>query len=193
MSSRKILTQIIVLISLFVFGFAIEVMAGGEVMYNRFNIHAQADGKGLLKSSYANYTDPPNDHVIIPSNTKILIKPWKRFRKNFGFRYELPDGRLGVFEVPERRVGVSVEEYEELILSPKPVPMKGFSAVDMKGIKKGKAYKGMTKKGVMTALGYPAAHRTPSLDDNQWIYWRNRIRNFTVEFNSKGIVVNVRY
>ncbi len=174
-------------------GFIGKARAESKIMYNKYNIHAQADKKGLLKSSYANYTDPGAGHVIIPPNTKLKISPWKRFFKNYGFRYELPDGRRGVFEVHEKRLGITVDDYEELILSPKPVSLKGFSAIDLKGIKKGKAYKGMTKKGVMTALGYPAAHETPSLEDNQWKYWRNRFRTFAVEFNRKGKVVNIAY
>ena len=195
MSKRVIrIVTLSLLVTIFlVGGFLSNIYAAGETMYNKYNIHAQADKKGLLKSSYANYTDPGAGHVIIPPNTKLTVRPWKRFMKNYGFYYDLPDGRHGVFEVHAKRMEMSVDEYEELILSPKPVSLKGFSAVDLKGIKKGKAFKGMTKKGVMTALGYPAAHETPSLDDNQWKYWRNRFRTVVVEFNSKGKVVNVRY
>lgn len=193
---KRMITRFLVfglLVSFLVGGFCLNLYAAGETMYNKYNIHAQRDKKGLLKSSYANYTDPGAGHVTIPPNSKLTITPWKRFFKNYGFYYELPDGQRGVFEVHEKRLGISVDEYEELILSPQPVSLKGFSAIDLKGIKKGKAYKGMTKKGVMTALGYPAAHETPSLDDNQWKYWRNRFRTVVVEFNSKGRVVNVRY
>ena len=181
------------LIALLPGGLVADVRAESKIMYNKYNIHAQADKKGLLKSSYANYTDPGAGHVIIPPNTKLKISTWKRFFKDYGFHYELPDGRRGVFEVHEKRLGISVADYEKLILSPEPVSLKGFSAIDLKGIKNGKAYKGMTKKGVMTALGYPASHETPSLEDNQWKYWRNRFRTVVVEFNSKGKVVNVRY
>ncbi len=193
--SKKIrrMSVLFLLVSFLVGGFVVNVYADSKIMYNKYNIHAQADKKGLLKSSYANYTDPGDGHVIVPPNTKLTIKPWKRFFKNYGFYYELPDGRRGVFEVHEKRLGISVDDYEELIMSPKPVSLKGFSAIDLKGIKKGKAYKGMTKKGVMTALGYPASHETPSLEDNQWKFWRNRFRTVVVEFNSKGKVVNVRY
>ena len=193
---RKRIGRISVLFLLVCFllgGIVVNVYAESKIMYNKYNIHAQADKKGLLKSSYANYTDPGAGHVIVPPNTKLKITPWKRFFKNYGFYYELPDGRRGAFEVHEKRLGLTVEDYEELIMSSKPVSLKGFSAIDLKGIKKGKAYKGMTKKGVMTALGYPAAHETPSLEDNQWKYWRNRFRTIVVEFNSKGKVVNVRY
>ncbi|HIE06990.1 MAG TPA: hypothetical protein EYP64_02980 [Desulfarculaceae bacterium] len=194
MSKRvKQISALFLLVSFLVGGLVVNVYAESKVMYNKYNIHAQADKKGLLKSSYANYTDPGAGHVIVPPNTKLTIKLWRRFMTRVGFYYELPNGRRGAFEVQEKRVGMSLDDYEELILSPQPVSLKGFSAIDLKGIKKGKAYKGMTKKGVMTALGYPAAHETPSLDDNQWKYWRNRFRTVVVEFNSKGKVVNVRY
>ncbi len=194
MSKRVIRIVTLLLVATFlVGGFLSNVYAASETVYNKYNIHAQADKKGLLKSSYANYTDPGNGHVIIPPNTKLTIRPWKRFMKNYGFYYDLADGRHGVFEVHEKRLGISVDEYVEQICSEKPVSLKGFSKIDLKGIKKGKAYKGMTKKGVMTALGYPATHETPSLDDNQWKYWRNRFRTVVVEFNSAGVVVNVRY
>lgn len=168
--------------------FAVE-----EVLYNKYNIHAQADKNGLLKSSYANYTDPGSGHVIVAPGTKLTVSPWKRFMKNYGFYYTLPDGRKGVFEVHEKRLNCTVDDYLALIMSDKPVALSGFSAIDQQGIKKGKALKGMSKQGVMTALGYPAAHETPSPDDNQWKYWRNRFRTVVVEFNPQGIVTNVRY
>lgn len=194
MSNSLLKSVILLLMVAFLVGAGFSaVSAADETLYNKYNIHAQADKNGLLKSSYANYTDPGNAHVIIPPNTKLTVRPWKRFMKNYGFYYDLPDGRHGVFEVHEKRLGVSVEDYMELILSAKPVSLKGFSAVDLKGIKAGKAYKGMTKKGVMTALGYPASHETPSLDDNQWKFWRNRFRTVVVEFNSAGVVSDVRY
>ena len=40
----------------------------------------------------------------------------------------------------------------------------------------------------MMALGYPATHRTPSLDSNTWVYWTNRFTTFEVNFNDKGLV-----
>jgi hypothetical protein len=50
----------------------------------------------------------------------------------------------------------------------------------------------MSRKGVMVALGYPAAHRTPSLDSNSWTYWTNRFKTIVVEFDAKGLVAEVR-
>ncbi len=90
------ISVLFLLISFLLGGLVVNVYAESKVMYNKYNIHAQADKKGLLKSSYANYTDPGAGHVIVPPNTKLKITPWKRFFKNYGFYYELPDGRRGV-------------------------------------------------------------------------------------------------
>lgn len=169
------------------------LQAADSIMYNRFNIHTQADRRGVLKASYANYTDPGADHVVIPPNTKLIVTPWKRFFKDYGFKFELPDGRKGLFEVHVKRLGMSTNEYLKLIMSDKPVSLKGLTALDRKGVKQGKALVGMTKKGVMTALGYPSPHATTSPEENVWKYWRNRFRTIDVEFNSKGRVSHIQY
>jgi hypothetical protein len=71
--------------------------------------------------------------------------------------------------------------------------LKNLSEIDKKGIKDGKAYFAMSKKGVRIALGYPAAHKTSSLENNTWVYWRNRWKTMVVEFGSDGKVENLRY
>jgi len=50
----------------------------------------------------------------------------------------------------------------------------------------------MTKQGVRVALGYPAARRTLSLEDNVWIYWHNRFQTVAVEFDPSGKVTQIR-
>ena len=37
-------------------------------------------------------------------------------------------------------------------------------------------------------LGYPPAHRTPSLDANEWYYWRNRWKQFVVVFDGNTVL-----
>ena len=82
-------------------------------------------------------------------------------------------------------------QYIKKIASPKPVDLKGLTALDKKGVEEGRALVGMTKRGVMTALGYPAAHRTPSLESNLWTYWKDRYRTFRVQFGKNGKVVEI--
>ena len=83
------------------------------------------------------------------------------------------------------------EQYLAIITSPTPVQLDAFSELDRKGISEGRAYVGMSKSGVMAALGYPAAHRTPSPDGNTWVYWKNRFKTFVVQFDDRGLVMGI--
>lgn len=67
-----------------------------------------------------------------------------------------------------------------------------LSEIDRKGILQGKALPGMSRKGVIYALGYPPVIKTPFLDTQRWWYWYNRFNRFYVEFDENGIVTKVR-
>lgn len=161
--------------------------AGSDKFYLKNNIHAQV-GPRDTKASYANWTDPGNGHIIIPVNTPVEMG---KLRKGL-FIKNLTDGRQIFFEFHSRNMRMSVDEYIQLIASPTIVSLHKLSNTDRKGIKAGKVYSGMTKQGVRVALGYPAVHRTPSLEDNTWIYWRNRFQTMAIEFDQSGKVVHIR-
>jgi hypothetical protein len=155
--------------------------------YLKNNIHAQVGARDT-KASYANWTDPGAGHIIIPVNTPVEIG---KFRKGLVIK-NMTDGRKIFFEFNSRNMGMGVDEYIQLIASSTSVSLDKLSNIDRKGIKEGKVYAGMTKQGVRVALGYPAAHRTPSLEDNIWIYWQNRFQTKVVEFDHGGKVTHIR-
>lgn len=66
-----------------------------------------------------------------------------------------------------------------------------LSSKDQEGIKIGKAMVGMSKQGVIYAIGYPPLGATNSTDASVWKYWFNRFNTFTVSFNAKGIVTQI--
>lgn len=156
--------------------------------YLKNNIHAQEKGKDL-NASYANWTDPGTGHVIVPVNSVVDIKPG---RKSLTIVVK-ETGKTIDFEYDKDRMGMSTEEYTKLISSSSPVSLDKLSKIDRKGIADGKAYPGMTKDGVRIALGYPAVHRTPSLESDSWIYWTNRFGNYTVEFDKSGKVTGIKH
>lgn len=156
--------------------------------YLKFNIHTQADRANVLKGSYANYTNPGDGHLILPAGTKINVT--KKSRRGFYFTHDISSQEAYV-EFHEPRMEMSVDEYIDLITTSSPVDLSKFSATDQQGIREGKAIVGMTREGVMTALGYPAAHRTPDLDANRWIYWQNRFRTLAVDFGADDKVSSI--
>lgn len=156
-------------------------------VFLKVNIHYQDNGRDN-KASYANYTASGEGHKILSVNTPVTIKKWKR-----GFIIVNTKNNSEIFfEYQQKRMQMSIEEYLKHITSPTKVSLKKLSKTDQKGIQEGKAYSGMTKDGVMMALGYPATHKTPSLKSDRWIYWGNRYRTIAVNFDEKGIVTNLK-
>ncbi len=184
MRKLTVLCLTIVCLGLFVAG-----ASAAEVRYTKVNIHAQQkDGKTAI-ASYANFTNPGEGHIVIPVGTEISII--KKSRKRFDFTYN-QTGQVVRFEFHEPRMGMSVDEYLDKITSATPYKPSGMSKLDLKGIKEGKALVGMSKKGVMAALGYPASHKTASLESNMWTYWTNKFGTMAVDFDAKGKVTAVR-
>ena len=164
--------------------------AADGVVYNRYNIHAGTDAKGTtLKASYANYTDPGPGHFVVKMNTPIRIGGVS----SKGFTVSLDDGKVIQFEYHEPRMGMPVADYIKKITADAPVPVDGLSALDKQGVEQGKALVGMSREGVMAALGYPAAHKTPSLTAATFVYWTNRFATLAVDFDADGKVTAVRH
>lgn len=165
------------------------VFAASPSMFTRYNIHVQErfkrSGEPVYKASYANYTNPGEGHLIVPAGSKISIL--KKSRKSFQFQVE-GEKKIVLFEYHEPRMKMSVDAYIALITSSQPVSFKKLSKIDNKGRSEGKAFVGMSREGVKTALGYPAAHRTPELDASTWIYWADKFRTIAVHFNKMGRV-----
>jgi hypothetical protein len=155
-------------------------------VYSRYNIHYYVRGSSNL-ASYANYTDCPG-HSFLPYNTKFRVGS-----SGSGFRLTAVDtGMRILFEYKSANMqGMPEKEYLSTIMSPTPVEYEGLNAQDQEGIRAGKAIVGMTKQGVMIALGYPAKHRTPSTDSNTWVYWKGRFNMLTVNFGPDGKVASI--
>jgi hypothetical protein len=185
MNLKKPLTTVIILAAM---GLVLAACAPRQVRYLKNNIHAQRAHGGVLKASYANWVKPGAGHRVIPVNTPIVVGRWKK-----GFALVTQDNRQRIyFEYNRRNMPFSIREYINLIASPSPVSLQGFSEVDQKGIRLGKALRGMTKEGIRMALGYPAVHQTPSLEEDVWVYWKDRMRRMKVVFNGAGKVVSVQ-
>ena len=69
--------------------------------------------------------------------------------------------------------------------------LRALAAADVAGVQQGQVYQGMTREGVILAVGYPPPHATPTLDSDVWRYWRNRFDSVEVYF-SNGRVVGIR-
>lgn len=167
---------------------AVQAETTGKIMYNKYNIHVHYKNTRDIKAHCANWTGPFSGHRIIPPNTPMVVKPSPR-----GFILERTDnGEKISFIFSKKFMAMDKDAYIDTIFSAEKVSLDHFSAVDQQGIETGTAIKGMTKEGVKTALGYPAAHKTPSLDDTEWIYWNNRFGTYAVIFDQTDRVIGIR-
>lgn len=67
-----------------------------------------------------------------------------------------------------------------------------LSEIDKEGVRQGKALIGMSKQGVVFAMGPPPIHANPSAQSDNWLYWRNRWGKRGIEFSGEGKVNNIR-
>lgn len=67
-----------------------------------------------------------------------------------------------------------------------------LSKIDQEGIKKGLPMVGMSKDGILLAMGRPPLHATPDLSASSWMYWLNKWKKQAIDFDDKGIVTAVR-
>lgn len=67
-----------------------------------------------------------------------------------------------------------------------------LSKADKDGVAAGRPSIGMTKDGVLFAMGRPPVHATPNLEANYWLYWQNRFGKIGVQFDDKGKVSDIR-
>lgn len=165
---------------------ATTCFADDMILYSKYNIHTAIYKDGRYKASYANYTNPSGEHVIIPLGSRLVINDVSN--RGFVFETDKDGKKIEVeFEYHELRMQMDVEKYIKLITSASPVSTENFSPEDQKGIREGKAFVGMSKNGILAALGYPATHRTPSLDASVWVYWTNRFDTVLIYFDGDKV------
>jgi len=136
-------------------------------------INLWVDGNRSLATNYRVETR-------VPINTEVEIRD--------------TSSEVIVFYVPELDREIHLENipgYTELDISElydryfgdSPVDLSEFDSETRDAIESGRIEIGMSRDAVLLARGYPPAHRTPSLDENRWTYWRNRFARQAVHFS----------
>jgi hypothetical protein len=119
---------------------------------------------------------------LIPVCTPVKLVALKR--KELLFQIE-ESGVQYVYEFHKTLQGAPQAHLDKVFGPPKSCPEKKIakmSKADREGIKQGRVAPGMTKTGVTIAIGYPPEHATPTLDMDEWRYWRNRFNTMLVMF-----------
>lgn len=154
----------------------------GGTYYTNFNIWYEKPMK-ILSTNY-------HKGAMLPIGTEVEIL------KNKKDEIEFRDKQTGTkfrIVLAEKYTPLSGEEFlnryfsQENIL--KSAKYRGFSEMEKENIQSGTLREGMSRDAVIAAYGYPPTHRTPSLKDAVWTYWRSRYVDFMIQFRDGKLVM----
>ena len=172
-------TMPLLLITLIVLGTAIPLFA--QKLYTAFNVWYEKPSRVYCINYQAGTMIPAGTEisdVVIKKNTVSfqVMKTGVKISIAFNPRYHGKD--------------VTVETLKERLATTKTFDQltAGFKPFEKEAISQGIVVKGMSKESVLTAFGYPPEHKTPSLDGDKWMYWKNRFLFVTIPFDENGMV-----
>jgi len=120
--------------------------------------------------------------ILIPVNSKVTMEAINS--KQVVFIYN--DQKIILRNIP-KYTGLDIEGIVKRYFSMKKTNLSKFTSKEQQAIKSAKAVKGMRKEAVIVSLGTPPSHATPSLDLDEWKYWRNRFTTFVVTFKNNRV------
>jgi len=156
----------------------------GQEVYLLTNLHPDEENQRLYSTNYQ-----------LPGRLKVCTKVRITKLSKKKMKFELVDSsREYDYLLHKKSTPEGFSENIKKYFGPEcpQAEIDGMSDIDKEGIKKARALKGMTKRGVIIAMGYPPAHVTHDLDYEEWMYWMNKWSRDAVEFDDNGIVENIR-
>lgn len=156
----------------------------GDKLQTLSNLHPDM-GKRVLYTM--NYQLPG----LIPVCSEVTVK--KIGRSSMTFTYEGMDFQFE-YDGHTEKAGVPFAKVLNAFFGPAcdKAKIDSLSTLDREGISTGKPVLGMSRDGVLFAMGRPPFHANPSLETREWMYWKNRFGRTAVEFDGEGKVSNIR-
>lgn len=155
-------------------------LRGQQGVKTLVNLHPDEQHARLYSSNYLR-------EGLIPRCTEVTIDAINRKAMKFtlvetGRTYTwLFQRKLMVESIPEHLDDFFGTDCNEAVVSK-------LSQIDQQGIMEGRVYEGMSRKGVLLALGPPPTHETPNLEMDSWKYWRSRFDTMLVHFQGDTVV-----
>lgn len=118
--------------------------------------------------------------VTIPINTPVKLLEMDS--KTIDIEVGAPINQKVLVKNVEKHTGDDVQQAFNKLFAKQPLNLAQFSDQEQEHIKAGTVAVGMGRKAVLAAIGYPPITRTPNLDANSWVFWRNRFDTYIVNF-----------
>ncbi len=173
----SVVTRLLILafvLSSFACGGAAYTIESSVPLYTLTNLRTGPRG---TVSSVA-YVDLPLLPVCTPVEIDAVRGRQIVFRAN-GRRYRY---------LAHRSSPSPTEQHVQRLFGPSCPDLSQASPEDRAGIQQGQVFQGMTKAGVILAMGYPPERFTPTLDADVWTYVRRRGGRLSVQFAGGRVV-----
>ncbi len=144
----------------------------GDVYYTQFS---------LFQENNVYRTTNYRRGLLIPINTSVTLVSIGD--KDIELRLN-DSGQKLIIENVAKHTNEDSQQAFRKILGKKKVDLSAFTGMERENILIGQVKKGMSKKAVLAALGYPPAIQTPSLEGDDWTYWSSRFDRFIVRFQN---------
>jgi hypothetical protein len=156
----------------------------GEKLVLLSNLHPDMNKQVVYTMNYQLPTMMPmcDEVTVVKQNKKKFIFDWK------GVQYTM------IFDGHTKKTGIDFETALGDFFGKKcdSGVVAKMSEIDKKGIKRGMPLEGMTRQGILYAMGRPPRHVNPDLEAYTYMYWLNRFKRKAIEFDDNGIVENIR-
>jgi hypothetical protein len=154
-------------------------LVGEADVFTLVNLHPDEGRRRLYSLNYL-------QNALIPLCTKVKILSYSSQQMTFRlvdsgreYAYLLHTATREPFDKNlDRFFGKSCDKTK----------VASMSKEDRDGITAGLAGRGMTKGGVVLAIGDPPEHATPSLEANAWRYWKGRFDTVIIHFEDGKVV-----
>ncbi|MCA1765399.1 MAG: hypothetical protein LC633_03985, partial [Desulfobulbaceae bacterium] len=161
----------------------------GKTCYLAYNLHGDPFRKKIYS---ANFQTPSH---LIPWGTEVRIV---RVQRNFLTFRETAGGReWGYWFSGRTRRAVSLKEHLDRLfiedLEGLRQKVESLSEQDRDGIYEGRPMLGMSRRGVLIAMGYPPEFANPKdiMQARDWLYWLSRFDRIKIGFNRQGLVSSI--
>jgi len=131
----------------------------------------------VLRADYQIESTNFQRDVLLPINSEVEIV--KMGRDALFFRY---DGKLIALVDVKKYSQVALQELFDRTFKEQPVDLSVYPQETRANIMAGRVTKGMSKAEMILTRGYPPAHRTPTLERDDWQYWNGRFNSRIYHF-----------
>lgn len=161
----------------------------GHYYFLGYNLHADHFAKKVSSVNYQIRGD------LIPWGTEVRIMRvtrdflvFEHVAKRQQYRYIFHWKTKSEGPVLEHVKKVFLDKVDDLTKQ-----VEAMNAIDKDGIYEGRAKLGMSREGVLIAIGYPPEFANPEalMTDRDWLYWSSRYFKMVVSFGRDGLVSRV--